>query len=195
MSKHNKNNAPTAPAVDEDGFPETPEVAALRTAGKEVVAALKKLNEQLRPLSVKLNDDERKSGLGKLLKGEAEQLLKVARYAVKNPELVKGFAGKDGGVDPKAFEGDALAAHLSLHEVARSVREEVESETKEMLSMLGDLAIHRGLLARPVLLGAYKLFAQLAQNDSGVQGALKSVVDFFDKPSSSGKDEPAAKPA
>ena len=105
MSKHKKSDAPkmpaTAPAVDEDGFPETPEVAALRTAGKEVVAALKKLNEQLRPLSVKLNDDERKSGLGKLLKGEAEQLLKVARYAVKNPELVKGFTGKEGGVDPK----------------------------------------------------------------------------------------------
>jgi hypothetical protein len=74
------------------------------------------------------------------------------------------------------------AAHLAVHEAARALRDEVETETKEMLSLLGDLAIHRGVLARPVLLGVYKLFAQVAQNDTAVHGALKSVFEFFDRP-------------
>lgn len=189
--KHKKDDADKGSVIDKDGFPETPEVKALRTAGAEVVAALKKLNESLRPLAVKLNDDERKSGVGKLLRGEAAELVKVARYAIEHPELVKGFVAKDGGVDPKAFEGDLLAGHLSLHEAARSLRDEVENETKEMLSMLGDLSIHRGLLARPVLLKVYKLFAQIAQDDSAVHGALKSVIEFFDRPSSARSDDAA----
>lgn len=174
--------APVDTSVDAQGFPETPEVATLRSAGQDVVAALKKLNEQLRPLAVRLNDEERRSGMGKLLRGEAAELLKVARYAMNNPALVKGFAGKDGGVDPRVFEGDRLAAHLAVHEAARALRDQVETETKEMLSLLGDLAIHRGVLARPVLLAVYKLFAQVAQNDTAVHGALKSVFEFFDRP-------------
>jgi hypothetical protein len=180
--KGKRSDGSKSAAVDADGFPETAEVATLRSAGREVLTALRQLNERLRPLAVKLNDEERRSGVGKLLKGEAAELLKVARYAMDNPALVKGFAGKDGGVDPKVFEGDALAAHLAVHEAARSLRDEVEVETKEMLSLLGDLAIHRGVLARPVLLGVYKLFAQVAQDDTAVHGALKSVFEFFDRP-------------
>ena len=194
--KAKKAVAAKSASVDADGFPETPEVATLRSAGRGAVAALKQLNEQLRPLAVKLNDEERRSGVGKLLRGEAAELLKVARYAMHNPALVKGFAGKDGGVDPKVFEGDLLAAHLAVHEAARSLRDEIETETKEMLSLLGDLAIHRGVLARPVLLGVYKLFAQVAQNDTAVHGALKSVFDFFDRPAGgrSAEGEGTAKP-
>ncbi len=174
-------------AESEEGLPETKEVATLREAGREAVEALKRLNELLRPLSVKLNADERKSGVGKMLKGEAEQLVKVARYAMQNPELVKGFAAKDGGADLAVFEGDVLASHLATHEAARELREEIEGHTQEMLSLLGDLAIHRGLLARPVLLKVYRVFAEVAQNDAAVYSAIRSVIEFFDKPSRDAK--------
>jgi hypothetical protein len=187
-------NAATDTTADPDGFPETPEVKTLRAAGREVIESLQRLNAVLRPLAVKLDADERKSGVGKLLRGEAEELLKVARFAMANPALVKGFAAKDGGVDPQVFEGDTLAGHLAVHEAARSLRDAVESESREVLSLLGDLAIHRGVLARPVLLGVYKLFAQLAQNDTVVHGALKSVIEFFSRPSS-GSSTDTTKPA
>lgn len=180
-----------AEAHGDEGLPETKEVAELRAAGREAIEALKRLNDLLRPLSVKLNADERKSGVGKMLKGEAEQLVKVARYAMKHPELVKGFAAKDGGADLAVFEGDLLAAHLATHEAARSLREEIEGHTQEMLSLLGDLAIHRGLLARPVLLKVYKVFAQVAQNDAGVYSAIRSVIEFFDRPSRDAKADEA----
>lgn len=180
-----------AEAHAEEGLPETKEVAELRAAGREAIEALKRLNDLLRPLSVKLNAEERKSGVGKMLKGEAEQLVKVARYAMKHPELVKGFAAKDGGADLAVFEGDLLAAHLATHEAARALREEIEGHTQEMLSLLGDLAIHRGLLARPVLLKVYKVFAQVAQNDAGVYSAIRSVIEFFDRPSRDAKADEA----
>jgi hypothetical protein len=62
------------------------------------------------------------------------------------------WEAKGGGVDPKVFEGDALVGHLAVHEAARTLRDAVEAESAEMLSLLGDLAIHRGVLTRPVLL-------------------------------------------
>ena len=181
MADRRKADADAA-IIDAEGFPQTAEVKALRTAGRDVIDSLKRLNGVLRPLAVKLDADERKSGVGKLLKGEAAELLKVARFAMANPALVKGFAAKDGGVDPKVFEGDLLAGHLAVHEAARTLRDAVEEESREMLSLLGDLAIHRGVLARPVLLNAYKLFAQIAQNDTAVHSALKSVIEFFSRP-------------
>lgn len=178
--KETASKGPAAPAED---FTNDPEAAALLAAGREVIASLRQLNARLRPLAVKLTVDERRSGVGKMLRGEAAELVKVARYAMSRPELTKGFAAKDGGVDPTRFEGEALIGHLAVHEVARALRDEVEGEAKEMLGLLGDVAIHRALLARPVLLGVYRLLAQHAKSDGEVQGALQSVIEFFDRPS------------
>lgn len=186
MSTSKKNAEKPSPKGEEPsspgGFPVTDETRALEAAGRELIAALQRFNAVIRPMAVKLSDEERRSGVGKLLDGEAAQLVKVARVALDNPSLVKGFAAKDGGIDPKVFEGEHLANHLAVHEVARGLLRQFEHESGELSALLGDLAIHRGTLARPVLLGAYRLFATMAEHDADVRNALASVLDFFDHP-------------
>lgn len=166
---------PTSP------LPETPATEALKRAGHALLASLAQFNDALRAQSVALTDEERRSGVGKLLNGEAAELALVARYALERPELVKGIGAKDGGSDVNSFEAEALLEHLSLHHAARELIERFDQESAALHTLLGDLAIHRGALARPPLLAAYRVFATLAEHDVDVRHAIRSVRDFYDR--------------
>ena len=170
-----------AAAKPAETLPETPAAAQLRRDGHALLAALAQFNTTLRAQSVALTDEERRSGVGKLLANEASQLAIVARYAADHPELVKGLAAKDGGQDPSRFEAEVLLDHLSVHQAARDVVAAFDKESDALHTLLGDLAIHRGALARPPLLAAYRVFATLAEHDVDVRHALRSVQEFYDR--------------
>ena len=172
---------PPALTTASPDLPDTPTARAIRDAGHALLAALQHYNEVLRPLGVGLTDEQRRSGVGKLYDREAPQLAKVAHFAAANPALVKGLAAKDGGTDMNTFETAVLLDHLSVHQAARDITAAFDAQSASLHELLGDLAIHRGALARPPLLAAYKLFGAIAEHDLDVRGALKSVIDFYDR--------------
>ena len=183
MSKHDPSTKkPAIPVEPEDPLPITDAAAQLQQDGDALLAALARFNDTLRAQSVALTDEERRSGVGKLLHGEAVQLAFVARYAAERPELVKGLAAKDGGADLQSFETEALLDHLSVHHTARKILDGFDRESAALHSLLGDVAIHRGALARPPLLAAYRVFATLAEHDVDVRHAIRSVREFYDRP-------------
>ena len=164
-------------------LPDSPAAAQLRADGHALLAALQRFNTTLRAQGVGLTEEERRSGVGKLHTDEAPQLARVARYAAEHPGLVKGLAAKDGGADMQSFETDLLLDHLSVHQTARDLLAAFDRESDALHSLLGDLAIHRGALARPPLLAAYRTFATLAQHDLDVRAALQPVIEFFERAS------------
>lgn len=160
-------------------LPDSPAAAQLRAQGHALLAAMSAFNDKIRSLSVRLTDKERASGVGKLRHGEAAELAAVAQYAKDHPALVKGLTAKDGGVDPRSFEADGLLDQLSVHQAARDITTAFDAESAALHTLLGDLAIHQGALARPPLLKAYRIFATLAQHDPDIERALHSVIEFY----------------
>ena len=92
-------------------------------------------------------------------------------------------------------DGDTLAHDVADRLLVRLIRRSLAGKTSH-IALTGGVILpgekpagvfrtmvrHRGVLARPVLLNAYKLFAQIAQNDTAVHSALKSVIEFFSRP-------------
>lgn len=187
MSKKPDTQEAQSPAFTA-AAPELPDSAAaaqLRQDGHALLAALQRFNATLRAQSVGLTDEERRAGTGKLHTHEAPQLARIAHFAAANPALVKGLAAKDGGTDMNTFETDTLLDHLSVHQAARDLLSAFDAESDALHRLLGDLAIHRGALARPPLLAAYRTFATLAQHDLDVRAAIQPVLDFYDRTPSS----------
>jgi len=183
MNKKPEATEPTTPAFTRPRpeLPETSASGALRDAGHAFLAALQHFNAVLGAQSVGLTDDERRSGMGKLHTDEAPQLGIVARFAADNPAMVKGLAAKDGGVDPNTFESDVLLDHLAVHQTARDLLTAFDAEIADLRSLLGDLAIYRGALARPPLLAAYRLLSAHAEHDRSIRTAIRSVQEFYDR--------------
>ena len=119
---------PTPTPSPLDGLPETEASRAIRSTVAEVIGTLQRLHATLAVEAGRLTEEERRSGQGKLLDGEAAVLAQVAHAAADNPALLKGLAAKDGGVDPARFEGDALLAHLALHVAARDAARALAAE-------------------------------------------------------------------
>ena len=173
---------PTPTPSPLDGLPETEASRAIRSTVAEVIGTLQRLHATLAVEAGRLTEEERRSGQGKLLDGEAAVLAQVAHAAADNPALLKGLAAKDGGVDPARFEGDALLAHLALHVAARDAARAVAAEAAALHTLLSDRALYHGAQARGPLLAAYKVLSAVAQHDPGLAKSIAPVRDFFDRP-------------
>lgn len=139
---------PTPTPSPLDGLPETEASRAIRSTVAEVIGTLQRLHATLAVEAGRLTEEERRSGQGKLLDGEAAVLAQVAHAAADNPALLKGLAAKDGGVDPARFEGDALLAHLALHVAARDAARALAAEAAALHTLLSDRALYHGAQAR-----------------------------------------------
>jgi len=175
--KHPEADPPTA-----TDLPETDASRAIRRLSGEIVGSLQQYFTQLAALAVRLTPDERQSGTGKLLDGEAVQLARVAQVAAARPEFVVGLAAKDGGIDPSTFETDALLDHLAVHVAARDAARAITAEAANLAKLMGDVAIHRGAQARTPLLAAYKVLSAVAAHDPVVANAIRGVQEFFERP-------------
>ncbi len=175
---------PKDPSVppQEDDLPETEASRAIRGSVAEVIGTLQRLHAALAVGAGRLTKDERRSGEGKLLDGEAAVLAQVARVAADHPALMKGLAAKDNGIDPAVFEGDALRAHLALHVAARDATRAIAKEAASLHTLLSDLSLYHGAQARGPLLAAYKLLSAVAVHDPSLAKSIDPVREFFDRP-------------
>lgn len=180
------------PAVPKDDLPETDASRAIRGSVAEVIGTLQRLHAALAVGVGRLTDDERRSGQGKLLDGEAAVLAQIAQVAANQPAFMAGLAAKDGGVDPSVFEGDALRAHLALHVAARDATRAIAKEAAALHTLLSDLSLYHGAQARRPLLAAYKLLAAVALHDPSLAKSIAPVREFFDRPARTGSGDGSA---
>lgn len=176
------DESPPSPVSPAPALPDTDATRAIRATATEVIGALQRHYAALAAGGVRLTDDERRSGTGKLLDGEADVLAQVAAVAADHPSLVVGLAAKDGGTNPHVFEADALRAHLAVHVTARDASRAIAREADALYSLLSDLSLYHGAQARGPILAAYKVLSAVADHDPNLAHALRQARAFFDRP-------------
>ena len=149
-------------------------LATLEQRAEQVMALLEQVDDLL-PGLIELTEDAKGNSIGNYRDGEAEALSTVLDVAAKEPALFKGLADKDGGEDPKVFEGGLIRDRLDRAIILGAVI----AKAKDLIGPLSDTRLHLGNQTRPVLLAMYEIVKPQAKNDVTIAATAKKALDFF----------------